>query len=342
MKAIGLYKALPIEDSNSLVEVELPVPEPGKRDLLVQVKSIGINPVDYKIRQRTEGELNEPKILGWDVAGVVTEAGAETSLFKVGDEVYYAGDITRPGCNSEFHIVDERIVGKKPASLTFNEAAAMPLTTITAWEALFDRLNIDKDPAVNNGKSVLIIGGAGGVGSIATQIAKKVAGLNVIATASREKSRQWCFEMGASETINHHNAFKEEFENKNLPEVDYILCFNSMEKHMQNMADVIKAQGTICTIVETPNNEPVNINLFQGKSVGIIWELMFTRTLFQTEDMQEQNKLLNEVSTLLDKGILTTTMTKTLEGLSPQNFKQAHATLEKGDNIGKIVIGGIS
>jgi len=342
MKAIGLYKALPIEDDKSLVEVDIAVGNPGKRDLLVKVKSIGVNPVDFKIRQRTEGKLNQPKILGWDVAGVVTEIGGETSLFKVGDEVYYAGDITRQGCNSEYHIVDERVVGLKPKSLTFDESAAMPLTTITAWEALFERLSIKKDPVANKGKSVLIIGGAGGVGSIATQIAKNVAGLNVIATASRDTSKKWCLSMGASEIINHHNSFKKEFESKNISEVDYILCFNSMELHIQNMADVIKPQGKICTIVETPNNEPININLFQGKSVGILWELMFTRTLFQTEDMIEQNRLLNEVSVLLDKGVLVTTLTKSLKGLNAKNFKEAHKSLESGNTIGKIVVGEIS
>ncbi|MCJ8313908.1 MAG: zinc-binding alcohol dehydrogenase family protein [Saccharospirillaceae bacterium] len=342
MKAIGLYKALPIEDSQSLLDIDIPLGPKGKRDLVVQVKSIGVNPVDYKIRQRTQGELEQAKVLGWDVAGIVSEVGEETSLFKVGDEVYYAGDITRTGCNSEYHIVDERVVGLKPKNLSFDEAAAMPLTSITAWEALFERLNIKKDPITNKGKSVLIIGGAGGVGSIATQIAKQVAGLKVICTASREESKKWCLAMGASETINHKNAFKQEFEAKNISNVDYILCFNSMELHMQNMADVIKPQGKICTIVETPNNEPVNINIFQAKSVGILWELMFTKTIFQTDDMIEQSHLLNDVSKLLDNGTLVSTLTKSFKGLNAKNFRDAHQLLENENAIGKVVVGDIT
>ena len=343
MKAIGFYQYLPVEDPSSLVEVEVPAPEPGDRDLLVRVKAVSVNPVDVKIRSRLETVVAEPRIIGWDVAGVVEDIGSEVSLFKVGDEVYYAGDISRPGCNSQLHLVDERIVGRKPTSLSFEQAAAMPLTTITAWEALFDRLGVEKTaPARQAQPSILIIGGAGGVGSIAIQLAKKVAGCKVIATASRDESVQWCRANGADEIINHHKPFAEEFKRIGADEVEYILCFNSTEKHIQNLADVIKPQGKICTIVETKDSQPVNINLFQSKSVGFMWELMFTRSLFKTPDMQAQHNLLNEAGRLFDEGILKTTMTENYGPLTAENLRRAHGKIESGSMIGKLVLSGIS
>jgi NADPH2:quinone reductase len=346
MKAIGIYKSLPVEDPDCLVEVEIPTPEPAGRDLLVRVKAVSVNPVDVKVRQRTAGEYAEPRILGWDAAGVVQAVGDAVSLFEVGDEVYYAGDLTRPGCDSELHLVDERIVGQKPASLSFEAAAAMPLTTITAWEALFDRLGVKRSATrrsatENSGRSVLIIGGAGGVGSIAIQLARKLAGLRVIATASRTESANWCRELGADLIINHHNPFREEFGRAGIDEVDYILCFNSTEHHIQNMADTIKPQGRICTIVETENNQPVNINVFQRKSVALMWELMFTRPIFQTPDMQKQHDLLNETARLLDEGVLRTIMTESYGPLTAENLRKAHARVETGSMIGKLVLSGI-
>jgi zinc-binding alcohol dehydrogenase family protein len=276
------------------------------------------------------------------VAGVVESIGREVSLFKVGDEVYYAGDITRPGCNSQYHLVDERIVGRKPTSLSFEQAAAMPLTTITAWEALFDRMGVEKGaPAEKGQQSVLVIGGAGGVGSIAIQLAKKVAGCKVIATASRDDSAEWCRKLGADEIINHHKPFAEEFKRIGSDEVDYILCFNSTEKHIQNMADVIKPQGKICTIVETKDGQPVNISLFQGKSVGFMWELMFTRSMFKTPDMQAQHDLLNETARLIDDGIIKTTMAESYGTLTAENLRKAHGKIESGSMIGKLVLAGI-
>lgn len=341
MKAIGMYRALPAEDPESLVEVQLPTPEPAGRDLLVQVKAVSVNPVDVKVRRRTAGEYAEPRILGWDAAGVVQAVGDAGSLFAAGDEVYYAGDLTRPGCDSELHLVDERIVGKKPTSLSFEAAAAMPLTTITAWEALFDRLGVKRSATENSGQSVLIIGGAGGVGSIAIQLAKKLAGLRVIATASRTESANWCRKLGADLIINHRNPFREEFERAGIAEVDYILCFNSTEHHIQNMADTIKPQGRICTIVETENNQPVNINVFQRKSVALMWELMFTRPIFQTPDMRKQHDLLNETARLLDEGVLRTIMTEYYGPLTAENLRKAHARVETGSMIGKLVLSGI-
>jgi NADPH2:quinone reductase len=341
MKAIGMYRSLPPEDPESLVEVRLPAPEPAGRDLLVQVRAVSVNPVDVKVRRRTAGEYAEPRILGWDAAGVVQAVGDAVSLFEVGDEVYYAGDLTRPGCDSELHLVDERIVGKKPTSLSFEGAAAMPLTTITAWEALFDRLGVKRSATENSGKSVLIIGGAGGVGSIAIQLAKRLAGLRVIATASRTESANWCRELGADMIINHHRPFRDEFERAGIDEVDTILCFNSTERHIQNMADTIKPQGKICTIVETENNQPVNINVFQRKSVALMWELMFTRPIFQTPDMRKQHDLLNETARLLDEGVLRTIMTEYYGPLTAENLRKAHARVETGSMIGKLVLSGM-
>jgi zinc-binding alcohol dehydrogenase family protein len=238
--------------------------------------------------------------------------------------------------------VDERIVGRKPASLSFEQAAAMPLTTITAWEALFDRLGVEKGvPAEQDRKSVLVIGGAGGVGSIAIQLAQKVAGCKVIATASRDDTAAWCRKLGADEIINHHKSFEEEFKRIGSDEADYILCFNSTEKHIQNMVDVIKPQGRICTIVETKDAQPVNISLFQAKSVGFMWELMFTRPMFQTPDMQAQHDLLNETAQLLDDGVIETTMTENYGPLTAENLRRAHGKLETGSMIGKLVLSGI-
>jgi zinc-binding alcohol dehydrogenase family protein len=343
MKAIGFYQYLPVEDPESLVEVEVPDPEPGGRDLLVRVKAVSVNPVDVKVRSRLKTVEKEPQIIGWDVAGVVESIGSDVSLFKAGDEVYYAGDITRPGGNSQYHLVDERIVGCKPTSLSFEQAAAMPLTTITAWEALFDRLGIEKAASEQQDqRSVLIIGGAGGVGSIAIQLAKKVAGCRVIATASRGESSEWCRKLGADEILNHHKPFAEEFKRIGADEVDYILCLNSTEKHIQNMADVIRPQGKVCTIVETKNSQPVNINVFQGKSVGFMWELMFTRSMFNTPDMQAQHDLLNETARLIDDGLLKTTMAENYGPLTAENLRKAHGKIESGSMIGKLVLSGIA
>jgi zinc-binding alcohol dehydrogenase family protein len=342
MKAIGFYQYLPVDNPECLVEVDLPDPVPSDRDLLVRVKAVSVNPVDTKVRMRQEGVLTDPRIPGWDAAGVVEAVGSSVSLFKEGDEVYYAGDITRPGCDSQYHLVDERISGHKPGALTFEQAAAMPLTTITAWEALFDRLGVESSPSADeNHQTVLIIGGAGGVGSIAIQLAKKKAGLDVIATASREDSANWCRKLGADEIINHHEPFAEEFKRIGADEVDYILCFNSTEMHIQNMADVIRPQGKICTIVETKDSRPVNINLFQGKSVGFMWELMFTRSMFKTPDMQAQHDLLNEAGRMLDEGHLKTTMTESYGPLTAETLRRAHGRIESGSMVGKLVLSGM-
>jgi NADPH2:quinone reductase len=340
MKAVGLYKYLPVDNPESLIDVEIPKPEARGRDLLVRVKAVSVNPVDTKVRSPKEKVETEPKILGWDAAGVVEAVGEEVSLLSVGDEVYYAGSITRQGCDSEYHLVDERIAARKPRSLSFEEAAAMPLTTITAWEAFFDRMGIPRSQG-SSGKSLLVIAGAGGVGSIAIQIAKKLAGLRVIATASRGETEAWCREIGADEVINHREPFKDEFKRIGAGEVDYILCAANTEAHLQNMADVIKPQGKLCLIVGTKGGQPVPINMLQSKSVAICWELMFTRAQYQTPDMQAQHDLLEETARLIDGGTLRHTMRESYGPLNAENLRKAHAALESGRMIGKLVLSGI-
>jgi len=334
MKAVGLKQYLPIEDENSLLDVELPKPTAKGKDLLVEVRAISVNPVDFKVRAPKDKVESEPKILGWDAAGVVVEVGDEVTEFKPGDEVYYAGDITRPGSNSEFHLIDERIVGRKPQNLDFACAAAFPLTSITAWEALFERLNIDRNGA-DAGKSILIVNGAGGVGSIAIQLAK-LAQLKVIATASRDETTAWCQKMGADEVINHRHDLAEEIEKIGYQNINYILCLSHTDGHWQAMTKAIKPQGTICCIVD--NEHPLNMDTLKSKSAGLVWEFMFTRSMYQTEDMAEQGKLLNELSQLIEDGVITTTCNDVVKPINAQNLRDVHQRLEKGRVIGKIVL----
>ncbi|WP_271753627.1 zinc-binding alcohol dehydrogenase family protein [Cohnella sp. JJ-181] len=337
MRAVGLYEYLPIEHPESLVDVEVEKPAPTGRDLLVKVRAISVNPVDYKVRSPKTRVESAPRILGWDVAGVVEQVGPEAELFQPGDEVYYAGSITRPGGNSEYHLVDERIVGAKPASLDFAQAAALPLTTITAWESLYDRLGISRDPAANAGKTILIIGAAGGVGSIATQLAKH-AGLTVVGTASRPESAAWARELGADRVIDHFEAFVPQLKNVGYDQVAYILCLNGTEKHWANMAEAIAPQGKICSIVET--DEPLNLTLLKNKSATFVWEFMFTRSTYGTPDMIEQHRLLNEVARLVDAGAIRTTASETLSPIHADNLRKAHAMLETGRTVGKVVLEG--
>ncbi|MBN2984672.1 zinc-binding alcohol dehydrogenase family protein [Cohnella algarum] len=335
MKAVGLYNYLPIEHPESLIELELAKPVPTGRDLLVKVKAVSVNPVDTKVRAPKDRTESSPKVLGWDVAGVVEQTGPECVLFQPGDEVYYAGSITRPGGNSEFHLVDERIVGRKPSSLDFAEAAALPLTAITAWEGLFERLGISRSKEDNAGKAILIIGAAGGVGSIAVQLAK-VAGLTVVGTASRPESADWAAVLGADNIINHYEGFVPQLQAIGRQTVDYIFCLNATEKHWRNMAEAIAPQGKICSIVET--KEALDLTLLKDKSASFAWEFMFTRPKYGTEDMVEQHRLLNEVARLADAGALRTTMTERLTPIGADQLRKAHAKVESGRTIGKIVL----
>lgn len=335
MKAIGLYRYLPIEDPDSLIDLELDRPVPNGRDLLVRVQAISVNPVDVKVRAPKAQTETTPRILGWDVAGVVEEVGPDCTLFKPGDEVYYAGSINRPGGNSELHLVDERIVGRKPKNLDFAQAAALPLTTITAWEGLFDRLGISQQASANQGKNILIIGASGGVGSIATQLAKW-AGLTVIGTASRPETAQWAREHGADHIIDHHQPFAPQLEQLGFATVNYIFCLNNTEQHWQNMVEVIEAQGKICSIVEM--HKDVNLTALQSKSATFVWEFMFTRPVYQTADMIEQHHLLNQIADLLEQGTLQTTLTERLTPINAATLRQAHKSVETGKTIGKIVL----
>lgn len=336
MKAIGLYKYLPIDHKESLVEENITRPVPTKRDLLVKINAISINPVDVKVRSPKEKEEEALKILGWDACGVVEEVGPECSIFKPGDKVYYAGSITRPGSYSEYQLVDERIVGKKPQTLNDAEAAALPLTAITAWEGLFDRLGINlQNTQENKNKSILIIGGAGGVGSAAIQLAK-LAGLTVISTASREESTKWVQELGSDFVINHHQPFRSQLEKFGYGEVDYIFCLNNTDQHWESMGDVIIPQGKICSIVE--NSEPLDLNVLKSKSATFVWEFMFTRAMYHTADMIKQHELLTSLSHLIDEGKFRTTLKEKISPINAENLRKAHAKVESGHMIGKVVL----
>lgn len=337
MKAVGLYRYLPIDNAEALVDVDIPKPDATGRDLLVKVEAISVNPVDTKVRAPKDNVEKEPRILGWDAAGTVVAAGPEVTLFKVGDPVFYAGSITRPGANSEFHLVDERIVGHKPASLDFTHAAALPLTAITAWEALFDRLGVSPQGA-DEGRTVLIFGGAGGVGSIGIQLAKQLAKLKVIATASRPESAKWATDLGADHIVDHFGDIPAQLNKLGIDQVDYVLMFNDTDKNFPAAADVLKPQGGICTIVE--NSKPVPVELLKAKSGAFHWEFMFTRSMFGTPDMIEQHKLLTEVARLVDSGALRTTVGEDLGKINAANLRRAHQMLEAGRAIGKLVLTG--
>ncbi|MGE6356612.1 zinc-binding alcohol dehydrogenase family protein [Flavobacterium sp. NPDC079362] len=335
MKAIGFKTSLPITEKESFIEFETPKPIPGARDLLVKISAVSVNPVDFKIRQNSAKDtvLETPKIIGWDAVGIVEAIGEKVSLFNIGDEVFYAGDITRQGSNAEYQIIDERIVGRKPKSLSIEEAVVMPLTGVTAWEILFDRIRIN--PEKDKGKSILIIGGAGGVGSIAIQLAKKIAGLTVIATASRPETIAWCKEQGADFVVNHKDLIASVHE-AGFQYVDFILDFVDTNSYWDIMVELIKPQGHIASI--TGSNDPVALNKLKNKSVSFSWELMYNRSMFETEDMQEQHNILNKIADLLDNGTIKSTLNETLTGLTADNFKKAHKLLESGKTIGKIAI----
>ncbi|WP_412468661.1 zinc-binding alcohol dehydrogenase family protein [Pedobacter sp. KLB.chiD] len=335
MKAIGFKTSLPINESESFIMFETPVPEPKGRDLLVKIKAISVNPVDFKIRQNSAKDtvLEVPKIIGWDAVGTVEAIGEGVTFFKPGDEVYYAGDLTRSGSNAEYQLVDERIVGLKPSTLTYTEAAAMPLTALTAWESLYDRIRINDQK--DKGKSILIIGGAGGVGSIAIQLAKKISGLKVIATASRAETKEWCKAMGADVVVNHKNLV-EEVHAAGFKEIDFILDFVDLNSYWDILVELIKPQGHIVSI--TGSATPIALNKLKNKSVTFSWELMYTRSMYQTDDMEKQRQILNELTKLLDNGIIKSTLTQTFNGFTVENLKEAHRLLESGKTIGKVVI----
>ncbi len=332
MTVIGIRK----NDDHFLLEQHA-IPKPTSHDLLVKINAIAINPVDTKVRASLTKEIVQARVLGWDAMGIVEAVGDDTSLFKVGDAVFYAGDISRPGCYASHQLVDERIVGKAPKSLSAEQAAVMPLTSITAWEALFSRLKIN--PEQDQGKIILIIGGAGGVGSIAIQLAKTVAKLNVVATASQEKSQALCEQLGADHIINHRYDLLEQYQQLGIAAPDYILCLSDTDHYFDAMAQLIAPEGLICSIVETSKEHQLDI--LKSKSAGFVWEFMFTRPMMNTPTIKEQHHLLNNIADLLDQGVIVTTLTQQLGKISPQNIQSAHEQILKGRTIGKMALSAI-
>jgi len=336
MKAVALKQYLPINAPDSFLDVELPKPEPTGHDILVAVKAVAVNPVDTKVRsgRGKQGVIEDPpRVIGWDASGIVEAVGDEVTLFKPGDEVWYAGDITRAGCNSEFQVVDERIVGRKPKSLSHAEAAALPLTTITAYEAFFDRLGIDRDGA-DKGQSILIIGASGGVGSIGIQLAKQ-ARLVVIATASRPETVSWVKELGADLVVNHREPMVEQVRVLGFQHVDHIAIFNDM-RHWETAVELIRPQGAIVTIDDT--ELPMPMAGMKMKAASLHWEFMFARAMFATPDMIEQHNLLSYVADEIDAGRVRTTVSRVLSPINAANLREAHRLIETGKAKGKIVL----
>ena len=338
MKAIAYQAALPIADPLSLQDVELPAPQPGPHDLLVDVRAIAVNPVDTKVRAGVSADAGQWKVLGWDAVGTVRAVGSAVSLFKVGDRVWYAGAIHRAGANAEQHLVDERIAALAPASLSDAEAAAMPLTTITAWELLFDRLGVVRGEA-SQGRSLLIIGAAGGVGSVLTQLARQLTGLTVIGTASRPETAQWVTDLGAHHVLDHSKPLSEEVKKAGLAAPDYVVSLTHTDQHFEQIAELIAPQGKL-GLIDDPAPGTIQIGALKRKAVSLHWEFMFTRSLFETPDMIEQHRLLTEVAGLIDVGRLKTTLGEHFGTISATNLKRAHALLESGRARGKIVLEG--
>ena len=334
MKAISFTQhALPIDNPQALIDISLPRPTPGPRDLLVEVRAVSVNPVDTKVRVGTI--TKEPIILGWDATGIVREVGAEVTLFQPGDEVFYAGSIARPGSYSEFHLVDERIVGHKPHSLSAADAAALPLTSITAWELLFDRLGVVE--GTGEGKCLLITGAAGGVGSMLVQLARKLTRLTVIGTASRQQTADWVRQLGAHHVIDHSQPLLAQLQALGVPEIDYVASLTHTEQHFAQLIDVLKPQGRL-GVIDDP--ETLDVMPLKRKSLSLHWELMFTRSLYETPDMINQHHLLNRVSALIDQGVLQTTVGEHFGAINAANMRRAHALIESGKARGKIVLEG--
>ena len=336
MKAVAYQNAGELDRTDSLVDVTLDKPVAAGRDLLVQVEAISVNPVDYKIRSGVSPDAGQWKVLGWDAVGTVVETGDQVRDFKPGDRVWYAGSLTRPGANSEFHLVDERIAGRKPASLSNGEAAALPLTSITAWEMLFDRLDVRR-PVAGAANAILIIGGAGGVGSIAIQLARALTDLTVIATASRPETQDWVRQLGAHHVIDHRKPLAEQVEALGIGAPAFVFSTTQTPDHLSEIVRLIAPQGRF-GLIDDPDK--LDIMPFKRKSVSVHWELMFTRPIYQTADMAEQGRLLNEVSKLVDEGKIRTTLTEVLSPINAANLKAAHGVLESGKAKGKIVLEG--
>lgn len=338
MKAIGYTHAqfgLPIENPNALAEITLPDPAPQGRDILVEVRAVSVNPVDTKVRRGSTPAAGEVKVLGWDAVGVVRATGSDVSLFKPGDRVWYAGSIARPGSNCQLHLVDERIVGHAPKSLGDAEAAALPLTGLTAWELLFDRLQIA--PGTGTGQSILIVGAGGGVGSILVQLARQMTQLTVIGTASRPETVDWVRNLGAHHVIDHSRPLSEELRRIGVPHVHYVASLTQTDTHLAEIVESLIPQGRLA-LIDDP--APFDVKLLKRKSISLHWELMFTRAIYETPDMIAQHRILEELATLLDRGTLRSTLAEHYGTINADNLRRAHALVESGAARGKIVLEG--
>ncbi len=336
MKAIGYTKCLPVEDAEALIDLDIPIPAaPEGHDMLVEVRAVSVNPVDTK-RRRSEAPKEGARILGFDAAGVVREVGPLCTLFQPGDEVFYAGVVTRPGSNAELQLVDERIVGRKPTSLTFAEAAALPLTAITAWEGLHDRLHLTE--GAGEGQALLVIGGAGGVGSMVIQIARQRTALTVVATASRPETIAWCRQLGAHHVVDHRQDIPAQLKAIGV-KPRYVFSTNTTARNWDQIVASIAPQGAIVLI---ESQAPIDARQLMPKSVSLHWELMFTRPIFGTPDMIEQHHLLNAVADLVDHGRVRSTMTRNLGPMTAERLREAHALVESGTMIGKVVLEGFA
>ncbi|PRP71391.1 NADPH:quinone reductase [Chromobacterium amazonense] len=336
MKAIAYYQNLPIDHAEALLDVELPEPIIGEHDLLVEVKAISVNPVDVKVRANMAPPAGQPRVLGWDAAGVVRAVGGKVSLFQPGDRVWYAGALQRPGANSELHAVNERIVGKLPDSLDFETAAALPLTAITAWELLFDRLQVlaNNQPS---GKKLLIVGAAGGVGSILIQLARQLTGLTIIGTASRPETQAWVTELGAHHVIDHRQPLSQELKRIGIEHVDYVASLNQTEQHFAEIVEALAPQGKLA-LIDDP--AALDVRALKAKSLSLHWEFMYTRSMFATDDQIAQHALLTELARLVDAGIVKSTVAERFGAINAANLKRAHALLESNTAKGKIVLSG--
>jgi zinc-binding alcohol dehydrogenase family protein len=336
MKAIGYRRNLAVDHPEALENLELPTPAPGPRDLLVRVLAISVNPVDTKIRRNRAPAAGQVEVLGWDAVGIVEGLGAQATQFKLGDRVYYAGTINRPGANSELHLVDERIAAHAPKTLADAEAAALPLTSITAYELLFDRLRIAKNGG--QGQSLLVIGGAGGVGSILIQLARQLTQLQVIATASRPETREWCLSLGAHAVIDHSQPLSTGLKAAGIEAVDYVAALTQTQTHYPQIIESLKPQGAIAVIDDM---DGLDVMKLKSKSISLHWELMFTRPMFQTPDMGEQGRLLAEVAALVDAGRIRSTANTAMGAINAENLRRAHALVESGRAQGKVVLAGL-
>lgn len=334
MKAIAFTQhGLPIEDPDALLDMDLPKPTPGPRDLLVEVHAVSVNPVDTKIRAGSGA--TEPKVVGWDAVGTVREVGSDVTLFQPGDEVFYAGSIVRPGSYSEFHLVDERIVGHKPKSIDNAHAAALPLTSITAWELLFDRLGVEEGGG--EGESLLIIGAAGGVGSILVQLARQLTKMTVIGTASRPETQAWIKQLGAHHVIDHSQPLVAQLEQMGVGEVTHVASLTHTDSHFTQLIEALRPQGKLA-LIDDPKT--LDVVPMKRKALSLHWELMFTRSLYETPDMIKQHELLNRVADLIDQGVLKTTLGEHFGTINAANLRRAHAVVESGKAKGKIVLEG--